>query len=120
MPKTKVSNAKKVRSIVKDFKEFTATPKDKLHPPLYHSETILYILPPKDSLMKLGGRLRCEVRQDESSYKVLIFLLRHDAEHIRQDQYVKCDMLMMMRSNNVVNGSTIAERHTCVLGQVTL
>ena len=34
MPKIKVFNAKKVRSIIKDIKEFTATPKDKLYCPL--------------------------------------------------------------------------------------
>ena len=35
MPKIKVSNAKKVRSIIyKDFKEFTATAKDELYCPL--------------------------------------------------------------------------------------
>ena len=34
MPKIKVCNAKKVRSIIKDFKKFTATPKDELHWPL--------------------------------------------------------------------------------------
>ena len=34
MPKIKVSNAKKVRLIVKDFKEFTATAKDELYCPL--------------------------------------------------------------------------------------
>ena len=31
MPKIKVSDARKVRSIIKDFKEFTVTPKDELH-----------------------------------------------------------------------------------------
>ena len=31
MPKVKVSNAKKIRSIMKDFKEFTITPKNKLY-----------------------------------------------------------------------------------------
>ena len=34
MRKIKVFNAKKVPSIIKDFKEFTATAKDKLHCPL--------------------------------------------------------------------------------------
>ena len=34
MPKIKVSNAKKIRSIIKDFKEFTATANDELHCPL--------------------------------------------------------------------------------------
>ena len=34
MPKTKVSVARKVRSIIKDFKEFTVTPKDELYCPL--------------------------------------------------------------------------------------
>ena len=34
MPKIKVSDARKVRSIIKDFKEFTVTPKDELYSPL--------------------------------------------------------------------------------------
>ena len=34
MPKIKVFNVKKVRSIIKDFKEFTATAKDELYCPL--------------------------------------------------------------------------------------
>ena len=34
MPKVKVSDAKKVRSIINDFKEFTVTPKDELYCPL--------------------------------------------------------------------------------------
>ena len=34
MPKIKVANARKVRSIIKDFKEFTVTPKDELYCPL--------------------------------------------------------------------------------------
>ena len=34
MPKIKVSDGRKVRSIIKDFKEFTVTPKDELYCPL--------------------------------------------------------------------------------------
>ena len=34
MPKIKVSDMRKVRSIIKDFKEFTVTPKDELYCPL--------------------------------------------------------------------------------------
>ena len=33
MPKIKVSDARKVRSIIKDFKEFTVTPKNELYCP---------------------------------------------------------------------------------------
>ena len=34
MPKIKVSDGRKVQSIIKDFKEFTVTPKDELYCPL--------------------------------------------------------------------------------------
>ena len=34
MPKIKVSDGRKVRLIIKDFKEFTVTPKDELYCPL--------------------------------------------------------------------------------------